>query len=216
VPDTVFRITGIEPQQKAENRFNIYLDGAFAFGLDGDVVIRHHLHAGDEIAESVVDDVLLSEERSRAKKKALALLSRSARSVGEIRRRLLDADFSERTVERVLRDFVRVGLLNDKAFALSFAQSRLVQRVVGKRLLVQELMRKGIDEEAADAAVNEAYGPVSETEMAKRLVDKKKNRLPAKDRRKMKQKLSDMLYRRGFGWDVISCVVQEAVWEDEA
>jgi regulatory protein len=216
VPDpTVFKITQIEPQLKAENRFNIFLDGVFAFGLEGEVLIRHHLHEGDEIAESVIDDVLLSEERSRAKKKALALLSHSARSVGEIRRRLLDADFSERTVERVIRDFVRVGLLDDRAFALAYAQSRLAQRAVGKRLLMQELLHKGIDEESAAAAAEGAYGTVSEIQMAKQLVERKKRSMASGDRRKMKQKLSDMLFRRGFEWDVISSVVQEAVWENE-
>lgn len=211
-----FKITRIEPQQKAENRFNVYLDGAFAFGLEGEVLIRHHLHEGDEIAESMIDDVLLSEERSRAKKKALALLSHSARSAGEIRRRLLEAGFSERTTVRVVDDFIRVGLLDDKAFALSYARSRLLQRAMGKRLLRMELLQKGIDEESAEAAAAEAYGPASETDLAKQLVEKRKGGLPQDDKRKMKQKLSDMLFRRGFEWDVISAVVQDAMREDEA
>ncbi len=210
-----FKITRIEPQQKAENRFNVYLDGAFAFGLEGEVLIRHHLHEGDAIAESMIDDVLLSEERSRAKKKALALLSHAARSAVEIRRRLLEAGFSERTAERVVGDFVRVGLLDDKAFALSYARSRLLQRAMGKRLLRMELQQKGIDEASAEAAVDEAYGPASETDLAKRLVEKRKSSLPQDNKRKMKQKLSDMLFRRGFEWDVISAVVQDALWEDE-
>ncbi|HEX9934319.1 MAG TPA: RecX family transcriptional regulator [bacterium] len=214
--ETRFTITKIEPQQKAENRFNIYLDGAFAFGLEGEVLIRHHLHEGDEIAENIVDDVLLSEERSKAKKKALALLSHSSRSVAEIRRRLLESDFSERTSDRVIRDFVRVGLLDDKAFALSYAQSRLFQRVMGKRLLKQELLQKGIDEENADTAVAGAYDQVSETDLAKQLVEKKMRQLGAQDKRKVKHKLSDMLFRRGFDWDVISSVVREAMWEEES
>jgi len=32
--DIRFRITALEPQKHSENRVNVFLDGAFAFGLD--------------------------------------------------------------------------------------------------------------------------------------------------------------------------------------
>ena len=108
--ETTYRITRIEPQKNAKDRFNIYLDDAFAFGLDGEVILRHHLHEGDDITESLIDDVLLSEERTRAKKKALALLSHSSRSSEELRAKLHSVGFSVRTVERIIQDFDAHGL----------------------------------------------------------------------------------------------------------
>jgi len=213
--ETVYRITQIEPQKHAAERFSIYLDGAFAFGLDGEVVLRHHLHEGDELSESVIDGVLLSEERSRAKKKALSLLARSARSVHELRNRLLQYEFSPRTVDRLVQDFIRVGLLDDKTFALMYARSRLAQRSMGKRFLKQELLQKGIDETLAESAVSEAYGSVAEDELARRLVDKKIRQMDTKDKRAIQHKLSAFLFRRGFNWDVIAPIVQEKTWETE-
>jgi regulatory protein len=213
--ETVYRITQIEPQKHAEDRFNIYLDGAFAFGLDQEAVLRHHLHEGDELSESLIDDVLLTEERARAKKKALAMLSRLPRSVHDMRHRLLESDFSQRTVERVIGDFNRVGLLDDKAFARTYAQSRLSQRMMGKRFLRQELLHKGIDEETAEHAVAEAYGTASEEDLARQLAEKKCQQIDPGDKRTAQRKLTEFLFRRGFDWDVIAPIVQEMVWETE-
>jgi regulatory protein len=215
MPDTVYRITQIEPQKHAEDRFSIYLDGAFAFGLDGEVILRHHLHEGDELSDGMIDDVLLTEERARAKKKALAMLSRFPRSVHDLRQRLLDGDFSERTVERVIRDYIRVGLLDDKAFARTYAQSRLSQRMVGKRLLKQELLHKGIDEETAETAVADSYGALSEEDLARQLAVKKLQQIGSGNKRILQRKLSEFLFRRGFDWDVINPILQETLWQTE-
>jgi len=50
--EITYRITQIEPQKRREDRVNIYLNGIFAFGLNKEVVLKHHLHEGDELKEA--------------------------------------------------------------------------------------------------------------------------------------------------------------------
>lgn len=206
--EVVYRITQIEQQKRHEDRVNIYLDGAFAFGLEKEVVLRHNLREGNELTESLIDEVLLSEERTRAKEKALSFLSYRARSVEELKKRLKDRGFSERTVNRVIDDFLRVGLLNDKEFALSFVHSKMVQKPMGKRLLKQELLLKGIQEEIAESAVEEVYGVRSEVEVARELIQRRIQRYQGDNDKKLRKKLVDFLFRRGFNWEVISEVLE--------
>jgi regulatory protein len=207
--EVMYRITQIEPQKKDENRVNVYLDGAFAFGLKKEILLEHHLHEGDTISDRLIDEVLLSEEKSRAKEKALRLLSHRARSVQELRKRLIEKEYSERTVDRVVEDFLRVGLLNDQTFASDFARSRMAQRPVGKRLLKQEIVLKGISEEIAEKSVEEAYGKQTEEEVAESLIRKRVKRYGGEDPQKVRKKHSEFLFRRGFNWDVISAVLSE-------
>ena len=68
--EVTYRITQIEPQKHSRDRVNVYLDGAFAFGLEKEVLLVHSLHEGEEITDQLIDQVLLLEERTRAKKKA--------------------------------------------------------------------------------------------------------------------------------------------------
>ena len=45
------KITGLEPQVRRPERWNLSLDGAFAFALDEAVVVRECLSVGQELEE---------------------------------------------------------------------------------------------------------------------------------------------------------------------
>jgi regulatory protein len=203
-----YRITSIEPQKRYPNRSNIYLDDAFAFGLDNEVVLKFHLHAGDEIEEEKIENLIVEEERVRAKQKALALLSYRARSVEELRGRLLSRGYDETIVSSVIGDYLKVGLLDDAVFASSYVQTRMLQKPMGKRLLIRELKQKGITEAAAERALAESYGQESELEVALRLAESRLRRVQRESVLGKKKKISDFLVRRGFDWDVVQEVLQ--------
>lgn len=204
-----FRITSIETQKRDSSRVNVYLDGAFAFGLPKDVVIRQHLNEGDEIDEDLIANVLLQDELARAKQKALAFLSYRSRSIQELGSKLKTKGFSERTIIRVIDDFVRVGLLDDRAFAAAYAQTRMIQKPMSKRLLKKELMFKGVPESTANTAIEEIYGNQTELEVAVSLVRKRFAGKPDINEQKIKKRLSDFLARRGFSWEIISEAMRE-------
>jgi len=212
--ESLYRITHIETQKHRKNRINIYLDGAFAFGVDREVLLRHPLHEGDEIQESTVETIRLAEEKIGAKKKALRLLSHRAQSVWELKKKLREKNYSEKTIGQIIEDFTGVGLLDDAKFASNYVHSRMIQRPVGKRLLKHELLSKGIHEEQAQKAVNAGYGDRTEVEVARNLIQKRITQYRKEDP-KLKKKLSDFLFRRGFDWDVIVAVFEEDIWKTE-
>jgi regulatory protein len=208
--ETAFRVTAIERQKRNPDRVSVYLDGAFAFGLDEEVLFRNPIHEGDNLSESFIDGVLLFDEHVRAKAKALRLLSHRALATDELRQKLLDRDFSERTAKRVIEDLTRVGLLNDESFAASFVHSRMNQRPCSKKLLTLELKHKGFGEDAAAEAVEAAYGPQSEEEVAIALFRTKMVSLKGEDPRKARKKAVEFLFRRGFDWELIRSAMDGA------
>jgi regulatory protein len=211
--EVTYRITQIEQQKRNEGRVNIYLDGAFAFGLEQEVILQHHLHEGDKLSENIINEVLLSEERTRAKEKALTFLSYRARSVEELKKKLEEREFSERTIRRVIDDFLRAGLLDDRKFSSSYIYSRMIRKPMAKRLLKQELISKGIREDITEEAIEDGYGNRSEVEVARDLVLKRIRRYKQEDEKKIKKKLSEFLFRRGFDWEVIEIVLNEVTGE---
>ncbi|MFC1569219.1 regulatory protein RecX [bacterium] len=202
------RITSIEPQKKYPNRRNVYLDDAFAFGLDEEVVLKHHLHPGDEISEEMIQNILMEEEITRAKKKALSLLSYRARSIEEIRERLSQKGYDENIIDTIIEDFLRVGLLNDDSFASAYVQTRMIQKPMSKRMLIQELKQKGVEALLAVRAVQEGYGEKSEFEVARALIESKLIRYRHDNLMKIRKKISDFLTRRGFDWEIVSEVIK--------
>lgn len=213
--NNTFRITSIEPQKKYPRRRNIFLNDAFAFGLDEEVVLKNHLHVNDEITDETIQHVLLEEETARAKKKALALLSYRARSVAEIRERLCLKGYDEKIIENLIEDFLRVGLLNDQVFASAYVQTRMIQKPVSKRLLMMELKKKGVDEALAGQAVKAEYGAVTEFEVARSIIQPRLPRYRNGNTMKIRKKISDILMRRGFDWEVIREIIQWKESQDD-
>ena len=202
-----FRITSIETQKHDKSRVNIYLDGVFAFGLPRDVVTQQHLSEGDEISEDLIADVLLLDELSRAKEKALAYLSYRSRSIQEIDVKLKKKGFSDRTIQQVVDDFIRVGLLDDRAFASAYVQTRMIQKPMSKRLLKKELYLKGIPETMAGKVIDEIYEDRTELDVAVSLAERRFSGKVNIKEQKIRKKISDFLARRGFSWEIISEVL---------
>ena len=65
-------ITSIEIQKGKRNRVSIFLEGAFAFGLDQDVLIQSGIATGDQLTEEQVLAVVALEERHSANAKRCA------------------------------------------------------------------------------------------------------------------------------------------------
>ncbi len=207
-------VTEIQQQKKRNRRYSIFLDDEFAFGLDKEVLYVFPLHRGDELTRRQIDAILKEEEAVQARIKAVSLISYRARSVTELRQKLTVKGFGSDTVERVVQDLLRIGVLDDRKFAEAFVHTRMSGKPMAVRLLRQELRSKGLDPHVIEEVLENEYGPLSEDEVARSLAEKKKRSLPP-DREKAARRLRDYLQRRGFGWQIIAPIIEEYRQRDE-
>jgi len=205
------KVTDIQVQVKRNNRYSVFLDDEFAFGLDQDVLIKSGIARGDELSEEQIDKILDLEEKKKAKDKAIRLLAVRARSKKEIYDRLHQAKFSEQVIGWVVSELERLELLNDAKFAVMFARNRMVTKPVGEFLLKQELRAKGLSGEEIQKGVQAAYLEVSEAKVARDLAVRAKRKYRNLDEIKARQKTNNFLLRRGFSWDIVNDIMDN--WE---
>lgn len=205
-------ITQIAVQEKRKNRCSIFLDDEFAFGLDQEVVLQFGLKKGDQLSEQQIQDILFSEERKRAKDRALRFLSYRDRSEKEIRTKLKQVGYDENIIEWVVGELKRLKFLDDQRFAQSFAQTQMITRPVGEYFLKRELKQKGLDEELIEQTVAKTYEEKDQVSVALELAQQRKKRYQNVDELKAKKRVSDFLLRRGFSWDVVAEVMER--WEE--
>ena len=143
-----------------------------------------------------------------ARKILLDQLTGQARSRSELATKLAKKAVPEEVAERLLTRFEEVGLIDDAAFARAWVQSRQPGKGLARRALAQELRRKGIDDEVAQAALDE-IDPDDEVESARLLVRRKLRTAAQLDRTTAIRWLSGMLARKGYPAGVAIRVVRE-------
>lgn len=140
---------------------------------------------------------------------ALRFISFRPRSEKEIRIFLETKLKKSRTtapivLNKVLFRLRELGYVDDTKFAEWWINQRTGRKPKGRRIIEQELKRKGIDTDIH----------IEEKELARRAVQKKREVWKRLSVQARKKKLSDFLYRRGFDWDTISGIIGEANEKD--
>jgi regulatory protein len=146
------------------------------------------------------------EERKRTFERAVKLLAAKARSVAELRERLLEGrgGANETVVETVISRLREYGYLDDDRFALSYASLKVKQRPIGRRRLERELRMKKVESSVADEALELVYAETSEEQLIDQAIEKRiRLRGKPKDRLEAKS-LFDHLLRQGFPFELVS------------
>jgi regulatory protein len=136
---------------------------------------------------------------------ALTLLEHRARSVDELRRRLIQKGAPRVEVEAVLVRLIDQKLLDDADFARQFARAKIAGPGASKYRILQELRRKGVASEVAEGAIQtlEDEEGVDASASIRRIAEKKWKGLAKLDGPTRRRRLYAFLARRGFNPDEI-------------
>lgn len=205
------KITKIEKQKKNQSRYNIFVDGEFAFGLYDDTLLKHGLRSGDVLTEKKVEQIRKEDEFIFGKRSAYNFLSRRQRSVNEVEQKLRQLEVSERTISEVIDYFEETGYLSDDKFSKEFIESKIRRRPTGRRIIKNGLRMKGIEDELAENLLRENYSENLELSKAEEAAKKylMKNEKRFKNVLDRKSKLYRHLVSRGFPIDLIQKVLKD-------
>ena len=174
----------------------------------------------DEEADRPKPPINAARAREKTMNRAFNILSVKAYSVEDMRRRLLEKDWTTpEIVDSVLEKLKEYNYLNDEQFAKTFAASQIRQKPVGKRVLKQKLAMKKLDKETVDEALEQVLEETPEAEIIERAISKRLRLKGKPETREDSKKFYDYLLRQGFSYDLVSNKMRElnsrALDEDE-
>ena len=205
--DSLKTITDLIPQQRKEDRLNVYLDGAYAFGLH--ISIAADLRVGQQLAPEECEELQSRDAVYRAYERALRFLSYRPRSRAEVERHLQNKGLSETAAGQVVARLEGKGWLSDSSFAEFWVDNREAFRPRSRWAMSQELRQKGV----SDQVIERALQDVDEAASAYRAAEGRAQRLARLDYQTFRRRLGGFLQRRGFRYDVIKDVV-ERLWQE--
>ncbi|WP_281887532.1 RecX family transcriptional regulator [Paenibacillus sp. YYML68] len=194
-------ITLIERQPRTRHRYNIHLDGVYAFSVHEDLMIRYRLLKGAVVESEELERLLVDEERHKAYLSAVRLLSSRLRSEHELRARLMEKEFESSIIDHCLDRLRSEGYLNDALFAEQLAKQRSESQRKGRHWIKQELKQKGVPKEHIEAAL-EQVDEQTEVEGAYKLVSRRYANEWQEDSVKARRKATGFLMRRGYSMNV--------------
>ncbi|OGE29332.1 hypothetical protein A2867_03185 [Candidatus Daviesbacteria bacterium RIFCSPHIGHO2_01_FULL_40_11] len=220
------KITSVEPQKKTlrlsagqgPKRFNVFLDGEFAFGADEDLVVEYRLVPGKVLDTADVEKLLFEAEVGKLTERMYRLWNVRPRSEKEVRGYLRNLSFkrkvkgsdeiSDKAIDLLVSKLKQKRLLSDEEFAKAWVEGRRRSKKKGKVALKQELFQKGIDKEIIEEVLSQTTDEM-EQELAKQALEKKmkvwKNLLPLE----FKKKAFEFLTRKGFEYDIVKEVIEK-------
>lgn len=208
------KVTSVESQKKNSKRFNIFIDGEFAFGADEDLVVDRRLIIGKEIDKENLEKLLFESEVGKLIEKMYRLFNVRARSEKEVRNYLKRLSFkrkikdqeeiSDSAVGLLIKKLEQKGFISDIQFAKDWVSARSKKK--GKIVIKGELLQKGISKEIIEQVLE---GISDNQKVIEDLLLKKikiwKN-LPSQDFRK---KAHAYLLRKGFKYETIKSIVEK-------
>jgi regulatory protein len=113
-------------------------------------------------------------------------------------------------IEATIARLEQENLIGDAKFAREWVENRSAFRPRGKRALSMELRQKGLSEAVIGEVLEEN---VDEDALALKAARKYARKLEGLEWIEFRKKMSGVLGRRGFGYEVISPVTRQ-VWEE--
>lgn len=213
------QITKISLQRK-NNAFNVFIDGKFSFSLDKESLVKEKLKVGEEVSESRLKDLKFKGRYSYFFARALNFLSFRPRSEKETRDKLKEILYKEKDLEEAVKKKL-IDMLLDKLKTLSFindeefakwyiAQRRGRKSPFGVARIKSELIKKGIHKDLISEMLDVKKSE-DEEELAYKALEKKMRLFRRLETQEFKRKAYAYLARLGFGWEVISRVVDTII-----
>jgi len=199
-------ITAIK-SQKNKKRVNVYLDDVFGFGIDLDNFMLSHFKLNQELTQEEVEEIVKKAEFQKSLDKLIRFAMVRPRSTKEVKDYFRRKEVHESLHDELLEKLRHFELLDDAKFASWWVEQRIEFKSKSVRVIRQELLFKGIDRNIIDDALGETI--IDEEKMAKQLLEKKSYKWKALPPREARQKKSQYLAGKGFGWDVIEKVVSQ-------
>lgn len=197
-------ISGIVPVARPAGRFSVQVEGREVAVLSLDAIERLRLAIGRSVA-GLEDAIHLEARRLHAYDRAVRLLAVRARSSSELARSLIRKGEERAHVEWAVARLTEQGLLDDEAFARSFARAKAVGGKQSRRRVQQELARKGVSRTMSEEAIDTVFEEeaVDQRSIVEEAARKKLRSLTGLEPAVQRRRLYGFLARRGYELDDI-------------
>lgn len=190
-----------------KSRVRVEVDGEFAFVLYKGELHVYGIKEGQELSETVYNDIMTGVLPKRAKLRAMILLKSRSYTTFQLKEKLEYGGYPAEVIEKAVDYVASFGYVDDSRYALDFIEYN--KEIKSKNRIVSDLLKKGISGDMIETAWEEAVGSDKQNLEIEQIIRwiNKKHFTPKTATYEEKQKMMASLYRKGFAIDSIRSVL---------
>ncbi|MFT9266478.1 recombination regulator RecX [Oenococcus sp.] len=207
------KITKISAQ-KIHGRYNLELDGKFAFGITEMTLIKFGLAKNRELDDQEVSTIKKFEESARALSRGLTFLSHHLRTEKELRDKLRSQHFDAEAIDSAVTHLKEEKYIDDRIYAENFVHTQARLLSVGPLVISRKLQALGIAPADIQAAMQD-YKTDNQAENALALAEKFQKHYAKNPAMIQRQKINQALYGKGYDADLIKTVLEKLDFSED-
>lgn len=208
---TITRITA----QKRAGRYNIDLDGAYAFPVAESTLIKYMLTKDMELTDEQVAQLQHEDEGARAFSRALSYLASTPRTVHQVQEYLHGKEFDEDAIAVAVTRLTDLHYLNDAEYVHEFVLANQRGGDRGPGAIRRFLTQRGVDSYLIDDELV-TQTDAQELEVARRVATKVLRSPGSRSYSALIQHAQQTMMTKGFSRDVATAAIAaEAPEQDE-
>lgn len=201
-----YKVTKIQVQKRRKDRFNVFLNGSYAFPVSEAVLIKTGLRKDLVLSREALAEIKRLNAEQEAYTAAVDYLSYSLRSEKEVREKLREEEIPPEAVDTVIERLKNQLYINDRIYGESYTRTAAAINNKGPLLIAQELKGKGLVPELIEEVLLQ-YPEKDQFENASKLAEKQLKKQHRSSAREAASKTRLYLQQKGYPRDLIEEVM---------
>jgi regulatory protein len=201
-------ITKIEAQ-KRKGRFNVYVDGQYAFPISEEVFIKYRVFKGMEVDDKLIDTLKNADNISKIHSRALNYLAHNLRTEYEVREKLADITEDEDAIDKVIDILADQTLIDDQRYADSYVRTVVRERKNGPDWIRRHLKDKRVEANYVENSLDHYYPEQDVLEIGVEVAKKQLKKYKRDSAKMAVNKTKELLMRRGFPYGDIEEIMNQ-------
>lgn len=199
-------MTVTEIKAVTKQKYQVEIDGQFAFVLYKGELSRYGIEKDREISDEVYTELVEEVLTKRAKLRAMHLLQKMDRTRAELERKLQQNGYPAQAIETALSYVESFHYIDDARYAALYMENQKNKK--GMARIRMELIQKGIAPEILQQVLEETEEKIDSRDVIREMLEKKR-KIQGPLEEKEKQRLYGFFMRRGFSSSDILAVFRE-------
>lgn len=194
-------VTKISQQVGRKDRYSIFIDDTFAFGVSEQALLDLGISRGQSISKEQLEAITKTVDLDTAYQKSVDLILRRPRSTWEIATYLKRKGTQQDAINKITLRLKARNLLDDLEFARRWVDNRRLLKHISYKKLRLELMQKHVDSVIIEQALQ--LDETDERQVLRELATKKRQHARYQDDTKLVRYLAG----QGYNYSDIKAVI---------